>query len=237
MKTTATTFLFVFFFHFIFSQDLHEDVSYPLPKIPRYGPNGRHHTSFVIGLQSTFSPTYTSLAPTTKIGTLEMRAGFLYKLRIASFFSTGLQLTYANYGYNFVKDSNKIFPDSLFHKKQSLRFGLLQGEYFLRINFDPKRGNILGKYLDFFAWAGYPIMKREYFVDEVGKETHVTKIKNFQGLADVWQYGVGARLGWNRFAVFMLYRISTIVKNSFPEPTDPSKFSIGITEELYKYKK
>lgn len=221
------------------SKPLHEDVQYPYSRVPRVGPNGRHYLAAMYGSQISITTDKTSLAPTFKVGTIEYHFGFIYKLRITSWISTGLTTNYATYGYIYLNDSLKVFPDIFSHRKQSIRTGLAEGSFYLRFNYDPKRGDILGKYIDFFVWGGFPIMRRHYYQDQVNKEIYSVKVKNYQGLTTDLQYGFGIRQGSRSFCIYLKYRLSNMLAKSFPEIYEPPRWTIGIVHQfkLLKNKK
>ncbi|MCX7696825.1 MAG: hypothetical protein N2Z72_03910 [Bacteroidales bacterium] len=233
-KILLVNVLFVFALAGLFSQSKYfrEEVHFPYKKVPIVGQNGRHYFAAMYGFQVAITTHKTLLAPTSPLGTLEPTLGYIYKLRITSWFSTGLTSNYAIYGYIYLNDSMKIFPDVFSHRRQSIRTGLLEGNFYIRLNFDPKRGNTLGKYVDFFIWGGYPIMRRQYYKDHISKEIYSVKVKNYQGIANDWQYGYGIRLGFKSFFAYLKYRASNLLSSEFSNKLEPPRWALGIVYQL-----
>jgi hypothetical protein len=158
-----------------------------------------------------------------------------YKLKLTNMFSIGADIGIHNYSVLFNQDAANGFQDSIFwggpitHQREYINVSHLGIYPFLRINFDPGRGDFLGYFLD--IGAGYGLQTLDKYVaidnrpDDIRVKTKMTKLPYFAPL-ELSAYG---RLGFNWFAIGARYRVSTLYaeKYGFPEPT-PVQFFLEI---------
>ena len=79
--------------------------------------------------------------------------GYNFKWKANNLLAFGFDLMWNSYDYQLKQDDNKLFPDSLKHDKQKIMFNDIAISPYIRINFDVKRGDYLGYYLDLELWS------------------------------------------------------------------------------------
>ncbi len=186
------------------------------------GPNRRFYVqNFVMGGLSIDQPEGdVKLRP---LGGSAVAFGIRYKLKLTGLLALGAEISYQYNGYRINQDTQYLWPDSVFYpdagavsnRRERIGFGNLQGGAFLRVNFDPKRGDNLGVFMDLGGWGGYNILS-QYIAK---KETSLGKREiKYSGLNDIERlhYGVMGRLGYNKVSVGAQYRLT----DWFDEATD-----------------
>jgi hypothetical protein len=237
-------FLIIFYLKISFSQSvlLEENVkSYDLDK-PKYGPNLRHFTHFYIG--------YGFIADKPRGNGIQIKhdfshtitIGYRYKLKIFNFLAIGSDFNYYYMVYYLKQNSSKTVPNSVIHDKEKLKFNNLGAEAYLRINFG-RRGNYIGKYIDFAAFYNWGFSIKHFYEDKVDDKTNpymarVIRVTNRDlNYVEPFNYGVRARIGINRIVIAGTYRLSNLFTQSFREnvaDVELPRFSIGLQYGLHK---
>jgi len=163
------------------------------------------------------------------------------KRKINGLLSVWLEPGYHYAAYNINQTEPKL-TDSLFwpgngplkHVKERFATEGLLLNAFLRLNFDPKRGNYLGDYLDLGAGGDINIDQEYLAIDKNSdgsvKRTSFSNIPYMNGFG----YHVFARIGLNWLAITFNYRLSGVFKNQYNIP-EPSVFTAGIEINPYTH--
>jgi len=122
------------------------------------------------------------------------------KYKLNSVFSHGFGIGMHHQAYNLSNSGLDSLSYSDWNKGR-LNFTGLNLNYFLRLNFDPKRGNIIGKYLDIMPFYQHNFHQRATF--ERGKVTE-KKVKSH--FPERYAIGAEARLGYNFFSIYVRYK-------------------------------
>lgn len=157
------------------------------------------------------------------------KLGYVFKFKISPVFSGGFNLLYSRTAFKIDQgDDGKTFPDSIAYKKQKLAFHEAVLDPYLRINFDPKRGNHMGNYLDLGAYGSYTVGARLISVkeDPVNDE-HIKTVRSNLSYINRMNYGLSARLGFNQFMLFGRYRLSDRIEQDKVDFVLP-RFTFGI---------
>lgn len=145
------------------------------------------------------------------IGSGNFMFAYTFKWRINQLLSGGFDLAYNLYDYKITQDDGKIYPDTIEHEKQNIICNDIGVAPYLRINFDLKRGDHLGYYLDLGAYGGVHINRKLITKDILDSgERQKTILSKFQDL-ERFNYGVFGRLGLNTFCFYGKYRMSTLL--------------------------
>lgn len=152
----------------------------------------------------------------------EWRFGLRYKRRVCEHYAMGLDLSISEFRYRFAQYSTNIIPDTLLHEKEYLGLPTVGLEYFNRINFG-KRGNKVGNYIDFGAYATYTYSAYHRFWDELtvpinGASKVKTELYKLNYLTDL-QWGLKARFAINRLSIWASYRMSDWFNSKFHTQT------------------
>lgn len=144
-----------------------------------------------------------------------VQLGDRVKFKLNNVFSWGIENLFDYKSFRIKQDSLKTFGGSVLHNKETfivLAYDLL---FFLRINFDPKRGDHLGKYIDIGAYGGYNFITRYKSVDTVQSQYGFERGKFIASklrYIDRFNYGITARAGWWGLSVYFNYRLSDLFK-------------------------
>jgi hypothetical protein len=183
----------------------------------RKGPNSNYFSHVYYGIKFPMPPQ--NEGSEVMIGrSYGMEFGYRNKIRVGNFYSLGFNFAYAFNRYRMAQVDEKITPDDDIFDKQSLRNNEWRAGFYNRFNFDLKRGNTMGKYLDIGVYGTY------HFYNKVKTETEIentTTINIHRKLdyVEPWGYGVFANIGFGSFVITGEYRLSNYFKedSGFPE--------------------
>ncbi|KAF5032883.1 hypothetical protein DSECCO2_612530 [anaerobic digester metagenome] len=122
---------------------------------PETGPNGKRFFNSFVGWHFAIPYEATDAAPVKPFSSSGLRVGWMWKHRISNFLSVGYLLDFNTYSFVYSQTDAKTFPDSLIHQSQSIGLTTLGTGLYLRFNFDTRRGNYIGHYLDAGAYADW----------------------------------------------------------------------------------
>lgn len=208
---------------FSFSQRtlLEEDInSYDFEK-PKNGPNLLHFTHWYLGL-GFFTPDPLEESIEIQYGkSNSFTIGYRYKLKATNWLSFGADLEYNTMSYHF---KNAFFYDETSenqtkHDLEKLRIHNAGTEVYLRFNFG-KRGNIIGKFVDFAGYGTLNFDAKHIFIDKFPSPTaynskKVKVVNSNLNYINFLNYGARLRFGYNRYAVCISYRLSDILSKEF----------------------
>jgi hypothetical protein len=147
--------------------------------------------------------------------------GALYKLKINGLLSVVAELGYRRESY-LRGNLSAISNDSLEISSARYNLNIAQPNLGLRFNFDPKRGNVLGTYLEIgggpslLLWASSYTRTKVYQLRHTNEEyaqTQATRVSPLRGFNAIQWVGY-ARLGRGRFAVVGMYRLTPAVNKA-----------------------
>lgn len=241
----AKKILLFFCFCFAFTQVsaqrelLAEDRTEKNDTTPSFGINEANFFHFRTGMGMIFGPEGDGVG--FGFGrSLEPFIGFRYKRKLSGMFSIGLDPTYKYSAFNFNDKDKNAFLDTnfwgsgtdTFHNREKIGLHSVGLGAFIRINFDPKRGDYMGTYLDLGAGGDF-IFANEYITKgELQNGTMVKTRYTRNPFISRFQYNYFARLGRNWLALTFAYRPSPIFKNSYNYPMLP-KYVAGVEFNLY----
>lgn len=236
MKKYLLVFIALLFSATVFSQEvLINEIPDSLYSTSKWGQNRAHYMHFYVAYGLTAGLPEGN-AFDLKYGlSREWRFGLRYKRRICNHYAMGLDLSIANYRYRFAQYSSKKFPDTLLHENQYLQLPTVGLEYFNRINFG-RRGNKIGNYFDFGAYATYTYSSTLTYNDKLttpfqGASKVKTELSDLNYITDL-QWGFKVRLATNRCALWASYRMSDWLKNT-GNSIDLPRTTIGLEIGLY----
>jgi len=168
-----------------------------------------------------FGHLYAGVATTTSAGALGVRAGLAsaeyqlggrLKRRLGGFGALNADLRYAFLRYELDPGVARPAPFGAGVERQSLAYQQLQAETSVRLNFDPRRGNTVGYYLDVLGY-GSRALHTSYAYQEAapGGGQRDVSLANPAFLAR-WLGGVGLRVGRGPVALSARYRLSPALR-------------------------
>jgi hypothetical protein len=193
------------------------------------GPNTSRFTHVFLSLGS-FIKTSSLQADPSYPGSLQIGAGLRTKFKIAEWYALGYELEYRLSSFRYAKahDSLQI------HDKDKILTHSLALSLFQRFNFD-KRGNYIGKFMDIGAYGEWPFARSNILIDNrdtlsSGQQKLILSHLKFM---NSFNYGISARIGYNRIVIFALYRLSDIFKPNYNR-IDLPRLTIGLQLGIHK---
>jgi len=211
---------------------MHVDVK-PVDTLrPDFGPNGKKFFYSSYGLHAIVPTEINDQAPVMLGPSLGYKFGFTQKYRISGVLSFGYILDFNTFAYRFKQTDAKTFPDTLEHEKQNISTTTLGLGLFLRFNFDPKRGNYLGYFLDLGGYADWHLSRTYKSKDEDAMDQIIHSRVAKLYFMEKYQYGLYATIGFNKINLYARYRMSDIFKAPFKSAELP-RLTVGFGFSIF----
>lgn len=160
--------------------------------------------------------------------------GLRYKRKFSGWYAAGYSCSISSDSYRIRQNQHRDSADGPSHKSEKLVLTNLSVDVYNRFNFG-KRGNIIGKYIDLGVYGTWtPFSKLSVKDVERLNNKDVISKKNTRRLSYIepFGYGLTARMGVNRYSLFVTYRASGLFKNSFFYGDLPD-YIVGLQIGLY----
>ncbi|MFD1470117.1 hypothetical protein ACFQ48_17950 [Hymenobacter caeli] len=143
----------------------------------------------------------------------EIQLGARLKRRFTQNVALMADVRYAYLRYGFAQTAAKAFPGPGLHRAEALGLHQLQAETGLRFNAG-RRGNTVGSYLDLLAWGGWVAATAHTTDDDPPPGGPAATSTTETGLPYLrrWTGGVGARLGFDRYALVARRRLTDALR-------------------------
>jgi len=191
----------------------------------KFGPNRTHFIHLFIG--------YGFLLGKNEPGAMihfgsstQFNLGIRYKLKLSGALSTGIEASYHSSSFKLKQEPGKVVPDTILHDSEKLRFFGLASNIYLRVNYG-KRGDFVGKFVDFGGGFNWVIDKAHYYDDKQPDGT-VQKVTNkgFTYVNSIYPLVTG-RVGFNSLVILVEYRMTNIFTADANFPDLP-RWTIGL---------
>ncbi|GAB3847363.1 hypothetical protein GCM10028822_08680 [Hymenobacter terrigena] len=197
-----------------------------------FGPNRRYFGHVYLGYGLLAGPAEAGAGVRYGLRSAELRGGGRLKVRFNQALALNADLGYAYQRYGLAQNGQKTVPTSNLHRSESLGLHQLYSELSLRLNYG-RRGNAVGRYVDLLAGGGW-----------VAATSHSTEDDPAPGISSVetterglpylrrWWGGVGGRVGVDRYALTVRYRLSSVFApdNAWPELP---RWTLGVEVGLF----
>ena len=157
--------------------------------------------------------------------------GIMHKRKISNLYSIGYNLSYSYNYYRLKRGDDDIIPDSIKHDIEAFRTSEIRLGLYNRFNFDLKRGNFIGRFIDIGVYSGYLFYTDFYKKDKSKKNKSINIEKNPEYLED-FNYGAFVNVGFNRYLITFNYRVSDLF-NLVDSEYDVPRLSVGIRIGFY----
>lgn len=136
--------------------------------------------------------------------------GYRQIFRINQYIATGFTADINRNYFGIVQKNGKNVHDSILHRKESFQISHADASWFVRIQFQKRRGMHIGNFIDLGGFAGYNLTKTRFTenIDPFGIKQRTWQ-RNILYIND-FQYGLNARISINRYVVVAKYRLSEI---------------------------
>lgn len=150
------------------------------------------------------------------------RLGAAYKRKINQWFSLGAQIQYSNENFYLQQDSLKIVPDTILNQSEWFNLQNIVTGFYLRFNFDVKRGNRYGIFLEtginHVLIAGTFHSRKNKLPSGETEHIKLSGLNYFQ-----MNYGeVFGKIGWQNVSFVCTLRFTPVFKKSSGFPDLPS---------------
>ncbi|WP_045688013.1 MULTISPECIES: hypothetical protein [Hymenobacter] len=175
----------------------------------RTGPNRAFFQHAYVGYAPVVGRSKNSGAELRSFSSAELFAGMRYKFRLSQQAAVGFDVRYVRLNYALVQNAQKVLPNATTHHSENLVIQQAVLEPYMRLNFG-RRGNVVGRYLDLTAGAGWVFGTLHTYQDRGGSNRAKRTIVNERGLdyLERWPLTVGARLGSGRLVAVGRYRLT-----------------------------
>lgn len=220
---------------------LHEKMSDYDFSLPKRGPNYLHYSHLYIGF-GFFLPEGGDFEIETVPGsTTLLEFGWRYKLRVTNWLAFGTGIIYTNDIFDIRQNELKVVPTNILHKKEKIRLNNAGLELYLRLNFG-KRGNVIGRFLDIGAYGNWTFKAKHMYQDKLDNTPPYMASKQRVILTrldyiEPYNYGLKARLGFNRYVLTAAYRMNDLLTDAYRESVGDyyfPKLSVGVQMGLHK---
>ena len=167
---------------------------------------------------------------------IDLKTGTIYRLKVNKILGLIYDLTLISSWNKLNLDKDPEIPiASLGLKKAKYIYHQISNALAFQINFKPKRGNQLGKYLDLGVYGSYNFSRRFMYqleIADISKNAKITMKK--LSYLNPFEYGFTLRLGNVKNCIFSRYRLADIFNdnNSFTSLELP-RLTIGLEILLY----
>jgi hypothetical protein len=147
--------------------------------------------------------------------------GLRVKYKISPVYALGWEIENQYLDYKLKQQVERVIPDSLINDMSRYDYSTFVAGIYNRINFDPGRGNYLGKFLD-IGIAGEWHYSIKYITKNDGQDGTLVKTV-IRGLdyTNNFNARVYARLGLSHISIFGHYRLLDLWKTSSGYPDMP----------------
>jgi len=229
MKIYILAFISLFFVFNLSAQNiLLEKDTEELYSISDFGPNRKHfmHLYGGMGFYSVSSSNFKGF------NTNEIFAGLRYKRKFSSSFSGGTAFYWKHSNFRYNTDP-EIIDEGTFYDKEKLNVNAFGTELYLRINFDPERGNYIGDYIDIGGYGEWLFSNAYKMYEKSGYALFKKKKTVYRQLEEVndFGYGILLRMARSRFVLFINYRISDYFDT---HTNEPARAVVGLELGLHR---
>jgi hypothetical protein len=198
-----------------------------------FGPNRHYFGHLYVGYGLVAGPAGAGAEIRTGLRSAELRGGGRFKVRFTQALAATLDLGYGYLRYDLAQNTQKLVPNPSLHGREMLGLHRLYSEVGLRLNVG-RRGNAVGSYLDLLASGGW-----------VAGTSHTTEDDPAPGISSVetteyglpylrrWTTGVGARLGFDRYALTARYRTSAAFASGYAAWPELPRWVLGVEIGLF----
>ena len=198
-----------------------------------FGPNRRYFGHAYVGYGLVAGPAGSGAALRSGLRSSELRGGARLKVRFTQAVALTLDLGYGYQRYDLAQNDQKTVPTLAQHRRESLGLHQLYSEIGLRLNAG-RRGNAVGSYLDLLAGGGWVAATSHTTDDDPGPGIGSVETTE-HGLPYLrrWTSGVGARLGFDRYALVGRYRLSSAFGTAYAAWPELPRWVLGVEVGLF----
>lgn len=183
--------------------------------------------AWAAGRSQAITPVQFGLSATTKFG-------IHYKRRFTKALALVADVGYRLAWYRIRQQGGKAFPDTAQFERERFMGHFLEGTGWLRLNFDPQRGDVLGKYFDVGISGLLPMsfQHRTRDTEQPSGNRLIVKRTRLNYLNPVWP-ALAVRLGFGHVALVAHWRFTAAFDPNRSRGVDLPEFWVGVQAFLY----
>jgi len=163
----------------------------------------------------------------------EFGLGVRWKYKISAVYSMGFEWRFNYLSYNLDQKTGKILPDSILNDHEQMDYSSIQLCYYNRFNFDPKRGNYMGKYLDIGVRGDWNFGIDHVTTNSLPDGSEVSSDFSSLPYVNRFSYSVFGRIGLSKVLLYASYRMSDLFKSKYDYPELP-RLTAGIELSIFR---
>ena len=164
---------------------------------------------------------------------MEYSIGARWKYKISNVYSIGQEWKLNNSIYKLKQDPGKMLPDTFLNDAERLQLYALQVGFYNRFNFDPKRGNFLGNYLDIGIRGEWDYAISHIIKNELPDGSKIKSSITSLPYTNSFNYSVFGRVGLNKVLFYASYRLSDLFKSKYDYPELP-RLTAGVELSIFR---
>jgi hypothetical protein len=218
----------------VLAEDLTKD---SIPQ--KFGPNRTHFRHLYVGYGFVAGPSENKGSAVKYGESHEWQIGYRYKYKVGNVYALGFDLAFNPQTFFLKQSKDKTLPNAATHEKEKLKFTNIGLGLYNRINFG-KRGNYVGNFIDLGVYGNWLAFSRHIYKDEMpdpkltGSERVVVRHKDLTYVED-FNYGLLARLGFNRYVFYGNYRLSDLFDPDYTfKYAELPRVAVGLQISLHK---
>jgi hypothetical protein len=224
----------------IIKQDVDRD--FEKEEMDELGPNKKYYKSTFTSFGMLFGAPDNPGSSITPYRSFFYATGARHKHQFSKRFGLGHDASLNFRTFYITQNSSKTFMGNIQHRSERLFNINANITIYSRINLKAKRGNQLGKYLDFAFYGEYAALTRYVVTDKLenpnGAEISKTYLRGLPYINKL-NYGAEFRLGLRHMLFFVQYRLSDMIRYSYDHPySELPRFCAGVNfdvpRDLYK---
>lgn len=188
----------------------------------KFGPNRKHYVTpymaFAFPHDLNIDDDFQHVLPIQTLRSGNLDVGLNYKYRLNQFFALGSDLSFSFSSVQIAElgSLNGVPQTEFAFNREFIGIVQLGAAPYFRINLNKRRGNHLGKYIDFGVFGNWNFSENHQFINTSGFFQPTTQNLNIRdaNLIQPFDWGLNAKIGFNRFLIFTEYRMSNVLNTA-----------------------
>jgi hypothetical protein len=195
--------------------------------IPAFGANRKHFGHIFLGLHHSAGAPELNTDKLKGLRSWGFEFGYRYKRRFSQTLSAGVELGIKKMSYSIMQWEMLHTPEATEIDKHKLIFLQTGLGLYQRFNYNKRRGNYIGNYIDVGVYGDWNFNARQVYQFRNDANEKVVVKKSKLNYISPFEYGILARFGFNRFAAKATYRLSDHFKENAALGEMP-RFTFGL---------
>lgn len=202
--------------------------------IPASGANRKHFGHIFLGLHHIAGAPELSTDKLNGLRSWAFEFGYRYKKRFTQTLSAGADLGIKKMSYSIKHWEMLHTPEAAEVDKHKLSFMQTGLGLYQRFNYNKRRGNYIGNYIDAGVYGDWNLNTRQVYKYRNDADEKVVVRKSKLSYISPFEWGILTRFGFNRFAAKATYRLSGHF-NEISALGEMPRFTFGLEFGIISY--